>query len=361
MTRRRGGPARVTMTDVARLAVVSPSTVSLFLRDPAHVSPKLRPRIQEAIDSLGYVPNLMAGALAGARPRVVGVVVPSLVNSFFADTVTAMQTRMLAEDVQLLIGHSNYDDATEERLVRTFLAWSPAAMVLTGLHHGRATHRMLAGTEQPVVEIWELGPNPIDMLVGFSHADVGRAQTRHLIAEGCRDIAFVGARLGRDRRAAQRSRGYEDTLASHSGLAPPMVIDAGPQGSTEAAACAFVELLSRRPRLDGIVFSNDLLALGALFEAGRRGVAIPEQVAVIGFGDLDFGKSSLPRLSTVRPPGREIGARTAELVLGRAAGRPGLPEMTDLGFELVARESSARAPRAADQGGPPVPRAADRA
>ncbi len=347
MTRRRGGPARVTLTDVARLADVSPSTVSLFLRDPDAVSARLGPRIRSAIDTLGYVPNLMAGALAGARPRVVGVVVPSLVNSFFADTVTALQNRMVAEDVQLLIGHSDYDDETEERLVRTFLAWSPAAMVLTGLHHDRATRRMLAATEVPVVEMWELGPNPIDMLVGFSHSDVGRVQTRHLIEQGARDIVFVGARLHRDRRAAQRARGYEDTLASHSGLAPPLVIDAGPQGSTAAAAHAFADLLARRPRLDGIVFSNDLLALGALFEATRRGIAIPERIAVIGFGDLDFGKESTPRLSTVRPPGTGIGASTAELVLARAAGRTDLPEVTDLGFELVVRASTRRVALAA--------------
>jgi LacI family gluconate utilization system Gnt-I transcriptional repressor len=349
-TRRRRGPARVTMSDVARLADVSPSTVSLFLRNPDAVSPKLGPRIRAAIDSLGYVPNLMAGALAGSRPRVVGVVVPSLVNSFFADTVTALQARMLAEDVQLLIGHSDYDDATEERLVRTFLAWSPSAMVLTGLHHGRATRRMLTATDVPVVEIWELGPNPIDMLVGFSHADVGRAQTRHLIERGRRDIAFVGARLDRDRRAAQRAEGYAATIASHSGLAPALVVDAGPQGSASAAAQAFAGLLRDRPGLDGIVFSNDLLALGALFEARRRGVAIPGDVAMIGFGDLDFAKEAEPRLSSVRPPGAAIGACTAELVLARAAGDPDVPEVSDLGFALVARESSAPAEATASAG-----------
>jgi LacI family transcriptional regulator, gluconate utilization system Gnt-I transcriptional repressor len=349
MTRRRRGPARVTMIDVARLAGVSPSTVSLYIRDAPAVSGKLGSRIEAAIDSLGYVPNLMAGALAGARPRVVGVVVPSLVNSFFADTVTALQNRMAPEGVQLLIGHSDYDDDAEERLVRTFLAWSPAAMVLTGLHHGRAARRMLAASDVPVVEIWELGPNPIDAAVGFSHSEVGRTQTRHLIAGGARDIAFIGARLNRDRRAAQRARGYEDTLASHSGLAPPLVVDAGPQGSTEAAAGAFAALLRDRPSVDGIVFSNDLLALGALFEARRRGIAIPEDIAVIGFGDLDFGRESEPRLSTVRPPGAEIGTCTAELVLARAAGRDDLPEVTDLCFRLVVRESSPRTapPRAA--------------
>jgi LacI family gluconate utilization system Gnt-I transcriptional repressor len=340
MRRRRRGPARVTMLDVARLAGVSASTVSLFLRKPAAVSARLAPRIESAIDALGYVPNLMAGALAGDRPRVVGVVVPSLVNSFFAGTVTALQNRMTPEGIQLLIGHSDYDDAAEERLVRTFLAWSPAAMVLTGLHHGRATRRMLAAAALPVVETWEIGPNPIDLAVGFDHVAVGRAQTRHLIEGGCRDIAFIGARLGRDRRAGQRARGYEETILSHSGVAPALIRDAGPEASAAAAASAFAALLAERPRLDGVVFSNDLLAIGAISEARRIGVAVPDDVAMIGFGDLDFGRSCEPRLSTVRPPGEEIGTRAGELVLARASGRDDLPETTDLGFALLARAST---------------------
>jgi LacI family transcriptional regulator, gluconate utilization system Gnt-I transcriptional repressor len=348
--RRRRGTARVTMTDVARLAQVSASTVSLYLREPSAVTAPLRERIADAIRTLGYVPNLMAGALAGSAPRIVGVVVPSLVNSFFADTVTALQNRMDPEGVQLLIGYSDYDEAVEERLVGTFLAWSPAAMVLTGLHHSRGTRRMLGTRDIPVVEIWQLGANPLDMLVGFSHEAVGRAQARHLIERGCRDIVFVGARLGRDRRAILRARGYEETLRAHADLAPPQVVDAGPQASSEAAARAFAALIEARPRLDGIVFSNDLLALGALFEANRRGVRVPRDVAIIGFGDLDFGREAAPRLSTVRPPGAEIGTRTAELILARSAGRTDLHEVTDLGFGLVARESTAPVAATADAG-----------
>lgn len=340
--RRRRGTNRTTMTDVARMAGVAPSTVSLYLRAPEAVSPKLGVRVKKAIDSLNYVPNLMAGALAATRTRVVGVVVPSIVNSFFADTVTALQTRLWAANYQMLIGHTHYDPATEEQLVRTFLSWSPGAMVLTGLHHNRATRRMLEATDIPVVEMWELGPQPIDRLVGFAHGDVGRMQARHLIEKGRREIAFIGARLERDQRAAQRSEGYAEALRSHSETAPPEVIDIGHEASTAAAGAAFAALLERRPSVDGVVFSNDLLALGALFQAQRSGIAIPDRVALIGFGDLDFGHDSVPTLSTVAPPRTEIGERVADQILARLDDGDEGPLRVDLGFELVVRESSER-------------------
>ncbi len=339
-SRQRRGTKRATMTDVARMAEVATSTVSLYLRAPGEVSPRLGARIQRAIDELHYVPNRMAGSLAAAQTRVVGVVVPSIVNSFFAETVTTLQDRLHAANHQILIGHTDYDAATEEQLVRTFLSWSPAAMVLTGLHHNRATRRMLEATDIPVVEMWELGPQPIDRLVGFSHGDVGRMQTRHLIAGGAREIAFIGARLGRDHRAAQRAEGYAETVRSHSWLAAPEIIDAGAQGSTDVAAEAFAALLERRPAIDGVVFSNDLVALGALFEAQRRGVSVPDRVALIGFGGLDFGRNSVPALSTVAPPRREIGDHVAEQILARLEGRDEPPVRVDLGFELIARAST---------------------
>ena len=129
-------------------------------------------------------------------------------------------------------------------------------------------------------------------------------------------------------------------MRSHSWLGPAEVVDAGPQGSTTVAPAAFAALIERRPAIDAVVFSNDLLALGALFEAQRRGVAVPGRVALIGFGGLDFGRNSVPALSTITPPRREIGDHVAEQILARIEGRAEPPGRVDLGFELIAREST---------------------
>ena len=320
-SRNRRSTMRTTMSDVARIAEVSPSTVSLFLRDPDAVSEPRRARIRQAIEALRYVPNRMAGALATASTHVVGVIVPSLVNSFFAETVSALQSVLMTEGYQILIGHTTYDPQREEELVRTFLSWSPSAIVLTGLGHSRTTRQMLISSSIPVVEIWELGPQPIDMMVGFSHGDVGRMQTRHLIDRGCRNIAFIGAQLGQDARAAQRAQGYCDVLKSHSGMSPPEIAVA-PAQTASAGAETFAELIRARPGLDGIVFSNDILALGAFMEAQRQGIAIPRQLRMIGFGGLDFTSAHVADLSTIVPPRREIGEEAARLLLARIENRP---------------------------------------
>lgn len=318
--RSRRGTQRITMSDVARMADVSPSTVSLFLRNPDSVSQRKGARIQQAIEALQYVPNRMAGALAAASNRVVGVIVPSLVNSFFADTVSALQDDLMRAGYQTLIGYTNYDPAREAELVRTFLSWSPSGIVLTGLGHTRATRQMLEATNIPVVEMWEIGPYPIDMMVGFSHADVGRLQARHLIERGCRKIVFIGARLDQDSRAAQRAGGYVDVLKSCPGVAAPDIRDAGAQ-SASAGAAAFAALVAQGADTDGIVFSNDILALGALMEARRHDIAIPAQMRMIGFGGLDFTSDQVAGLSTIVPPRREIGEAVARMVLARVEGQ----------------------------------------
>lgn len=340
-SRQRRSTQRVTMSDVAKLADVSASTVSLYLRKPDEVSGQLGQRIQGAINTLGYVPNLMAGALAAARTRVIGVVVPSMLNAMFASTVNTMQKALGAQGYQLLLGHSDYAEAEEEAVVRTFLSWSPSAMVLTGLSHSRETRRMLSNSDVPVIEMWELGSNPLDTLVGFSHLDVGRAQARHLVGAGCQKIAFIGTRLNVDERAKQRCAGSEAALMDLQGKRHTRVIDCGPGRMAEAANQAFVDLLSSHPDTDGIIFGNDMLALGALGEAQRRGIRIPDDIAMIGFGDMDFSNCTLPPLSTIRPPREEIGNVVAQCVLQRIQGHT-QETCLDLGFELLARTSSLR-------------------
>ncbi|WP_083004938.1 LacI family DNA-binding transcriptional regulator [Halomonas sp. GT] len=339
--RARRSTQRVTMNDVAKLADVSASTVSLYLRKPDEVSVQLGKRIQGAIDTLGYVPNLMAGALAAARTRVIGVVVPSMVNAIFASTVNTMQRTLGAKGYQLLLGHSDYAEAEEEAAVRTFLSWSPSAMVLTGLTHSRETRRMLSNSDVPVIEMWELGSNPLDTLVGFSHHDVGYTQARHLIEAGCRRIAFIGTRLSVDERAKQRCSGSEKAIHDLLGKHHTRVIDCGPGRMAETASLAFAELIASHPDTDGIVFANDMLALGALGEAQRQGIRIPDDIAMIGFGDMDFSNCTLPPLSTIRPPREEIGEAVAQSVLRRIQGLP-QERQIDIGFELLQRESSLR-------------------
>jgi LacI family gluconate utilization system Gnt-I transcriptional repressor len=332
---------RVTMMDVAKLAQVSPSTVSLYLRKPEAVSASAGQEIAKAIGSLGYVPNLVAGGLAAASSKVVSIIVPSIRNAFFAETVSTLQAELVAEGFQVLLGHSEYGEEQEEALVRTALSWAPAAVVLTGLSHGPNTRKLLEASGVPVVEMWELGGEPIDMAVGFSHPQVGASAARHLLSKDRRTLAFLGARMQDDHRAAQRAKGFQE--AAQAGGAGSCTIISHPGAATvETGALLLNRALQQIPNLDGIACSNDLIALGVLFECQRQRIAVPNDIAVVGFGDLDFSASCVPSLTTIRPSGDLIGREVARLILNSIQdNRPERAQsIVDTGHVLIERRST---------------------
>lgn len=339
--RKRRKMQRVTMMDVAKLAQVSPSTVSLYLRKPAAVSPAAGQEIARAISTLGYVPNLVAGGLAAASSKVVSIIVPSIRNAFFAETVSTLQSELAAESLQVILGHSEYGEEQEEALVRTALAWAPAAVVLTGLSHSAETRKLLQASGVPVIEMWEIGGKPINMAVGFSHPQVGASAARHLLSKERRSIAFLGARMQEDHRAAKRASGFAEE-AKRGTQATCEIINHPGAATVEAGSLLLNRALQQIPSLDGIACSNDLIALGALFECQRQGIAVPDRIAVVGFGDLDFSASCIPSLTTIRPSGDLIGKEVARLILAGIHGEPpaGASRIIDTSHVLIERRST---------------------
>lgn len=342
--RRRRGKASVTILDVARVAEVSPSTVSLFLRRPDEVSAKLQARIRSAIESLPYVPNRLAGGLSASNSRTLVVLIPSLYNTFFAATVNAMQTECDRVGYTLLIGNTDYHKAQEERLVRTFLEWLPAGVILTGSEQSQETIRMLENAAIPVAQMWDIGGRSFGLQIGFDNRQVGAVAARHLCQGGCRNLIFLGARLDEDHRARARANGYVQVV-EELGL-PSKVISmssASSQFSTQEAGQTIAAALAENPRIDGVICSNDAIALGVLFEAQRRGIAVPERLSLIGFGDLEFTRSTNPALTTIRLPRSNIGTLAVQRLLARcdsSEAREWPPEVIDVGFELVPRQTT---------------------
>ena len=329
------------MTEVASRAAVSPSTVSLYIRRPDAVSAATGQAIDRAIRALNYVPNMVAGGLAAATSRIVSVIVPSVRNAFFADTVESLQNELGKVGMQVLLGHAEYSLEVEEALVRAALSWSPAAIVLTGLSHSLTTQRLLQAGPTPVVEIWELGDKaPLDMAVGFHNDQVGALAARHLLDRGRQRLAFLGARMQEDRRAAQRAGGFVST-ARDEGAHRSTVLSHPSPASAQVGAMLLAQALERWPDLDGVACSNDHVALGVLFECQRRKVAVPVDLAVVGFGDLSFASASLPALSTIRPAGDLIGAEAARLIIERIGGNGNAAgQAIDTRFVLLERQST---------------------
>ena len=329
----------VTMTDVAEFANVSPSTVSLFLRKPEAVSATASQAISRAIEKLNYVPNLMAGGLAAASSRAVSILVPSVRNAFFAETVSSMQAALKKQRLQLILGHTEYDEQEEEELVRMALSWAPAAVVLTGLSHSPATRRLLANVTIPVIEIWELGGSQIDTAIGFHHDQVGTAVAEHLIQQGRRNLLFLGARMHQDRRAKQRCDGFLHAVEAAGANA--RVVEHPDTASAEIGSMLLAEALRLHPETDGIACSNDHIALGALFACERLKVSVPDRLAVVGFGDLSFSSACNPPLTTVRPSGDLIGREAARLIEAHLHGeKSGGGHTIDTRFTLQHRRSS---------------------
>lgn len=339
-TRTRRKMQRVTMMDVAARAELSPSTVSLYFRKPDAVSPSASRSIAQAIEALSYVPNLMAGGLAAASSRAVSIIVPSVRNAFFAETVATMQAELGKERLQVMLGHTEYSEREEENLVRMALSWAPAAVVLTGLSHTNATRKLLRDSNVPVVEIWELGSEPIDMAVGFHHEQVGQAAANHLIQRGRKRLVFLGARMQEDRRAAFRAEGFLETARNAGGIVADVIQHPAPSNAA-VGAMLLAETVRKFPDVDGIACSNDHIALGVIFECQRLGITIPQRLSVVGFGDLSFSAACNPALTTIRPPGDLIGTEAARLIIeNTSGGSVNKQHVIDTRFTLLQRQSS---------------------
>jgi LacI family transcriptional regulator, gluconate utilization system Gnt-I transcriptional repressor len=289
-----------------------------------------RERVEAAMRELSYVPKQLAGALAsGARTDSVGVLVPTIANSIFADTVQGLSDELEPLGYAVILAQSRYDAAREDHMLAALLSRRPEAIIMVGSPATDDGARLLRRAGIPIVETWEIPPAPIDAVAGFNNYEAGCAVARHLVAQGRQDLAFIG---GDDPRATRRWNGFKDT-ALHAGVKTPrrLVLDRNASGSVVALAVL--------PDVDAVFAANDAHAIGfmsGLRKAGllRNGPAAEQPVALIGLGDLEMGRLIAPSLSTIRVHGDAIGRTAAKLVLTREG-----PRHIDLGFELVLRDS----------------------
>jgi LacI family gluconate utilization system Gnt-I transcriptional repressor len=323
---------------VAKIAGVSPITVSRVVNRPEIVHPDTVALVQRVIARTGYVPNLLAGGLASRRSRLVAALVPTVVNSIFVDTIQALTDALWAARYQVILGMTGYAGhaSREEALVTAILSRRPDAVFIVGVHHTPEARRRLLAARIPIVEAWDLTSSPIDMVVGFSHERLGSAVGDYLVKKGYRRIGSVWAD---DERALRRRSGLLESLARH-GLAEAGASVVPAPSTLRAGRQAFSALLARGATPDAVVCSSDAFAHGVLAECQFRGVAVPGQLAVLGFGDLEFAAATVPALSSVRIDRHGIGRIAAEALLARIEGT-GVPEkVVDVGFEIIERETT---------------------
>lgn len=332
--RRAGGTPRI--EDVALRAGTSIITVSRALRQPAKVRPATRARIVAAVEALGYIPNLAASSLVSRRSGIVAVIVPTLGNSIFTDTLHGLSDGVTAHGLQLIVGDSGYSEAAEYALITALAGRRPDGLAFVGVVREPRSRVLLASLAIPVVETWDLTDDPIDHVVGFSNYAAGRAMTRFLLGKGYRRIAFIG---GGDARSRARKSGYHDALRA------ARVGDGGAFVTGEPASFGAGRRLLRRvvgldPRPDAVFFSTDVLAVGGILECQQLGIAVPGELAIAGLGDLEIARELAPALTTVQIPSYEMGRRAAVILVQRIAGETLLEKIVDLGFNILARDSA---------------------
>jgi LacI family transcriptional regulator, gluconate utilization system Gnt-I transcriptional repressor len=329
-----------TMTDVARLAGVSPMTVSRAFKPDSSVSEATRDAILKAAEELGYVLDSTASALRSQRTDFVAVTIPSINNANFADTIRGLSDGLKSRGLQILLGYTDYDIHEEERLIGQLLRRRPEAIVVTGGRHTDRTRRMLENAGIPVIETWDLPEAPIGHVVGFSNAQAVRGMVDHFVGRGLTRIAFIGGDADRDTRGTDRRAGFIAAMQAHGLEASRLIAAGAPPISMREGAAAMGRLLETYPDTQAVIAVSDLSAFGALTECQRRGVAVPGQISLAGFGDYEIAGICVPPLTTINPFPREIGARTAALILEVLDGQRDAPATINIAPELLLRASS---------------------
>jgi LacI family transcriptional regulator, gluconate utilization system Gnt-I transcriptional repressor len=335
--------SRPTIRDVSLLAGVSRMTVSRVIREPAIVRPATRDAVNKAIAHLGYVPDLAAGGLSSRHTGFIALMLPTLTNTNFAAVAHGLTESLRKNDYHLLIAYTDYSLGEEERQLRNLLARRPEAIVLTGAAHRRSASKMLLASDIPVIEIADLPHQPLEHAVGFSNYEAGRTAARYLIDRQFRRMGAVASAAAGDvvdHRGEERIRGFEDELRS-VGMSTDLVLRHGEAPvSYDHGAAVISLLLKRQPLIEAVFAVSDLSAVGVVMECQRRGIDVPTDVSVVGFGDFDIGRAINPALTTIHVDFRALGQRTGELILTLlATDADTTPTRIDVGLKVIERAS----------------------
>lgn len=336
---KRPSTSGVKMRDVARLAGTSTQTVSRVISRPELVAEPTRLLVQQAIVELNYIPNSAARLLASSASRIVAVIIPSLSATVYAQEVHHIVRVLEERSFSILIGNSDYSEQREERLVQSFLERQPEGFILTGTEHTERTTALLLRSGVPIVETFDGDSPAMDMSVGFSNFQAGRTVAELFRSRGLTRLAFVGGRPDQDFRANARFAGYCDRLAEEA-LTPITRVELDLPMKQSDGIVALDRVLAAEPLTQAIFFSADSMAISALLECNRRGIQVPDQIAICGFGNYDYGDALMPSLTTISVPFEEMGALAAREILARIDGDNQRPRKTVMPFKLIRRGSA---------------------
>jgi LacI family transcriptional regulator, galactose operon repressor len=333
----------VRLKDIAQDLKISVVTVSKVLRDHPDIGPQTRQRVLQRMKELNYRPNLAARALVTGKTHAVGLIVPDLVHPFFGQVAKALSGVLRRKGYSLIVSSSDEDPALEQEEIDQLLARRVDVLVVASAQRNVERFRQIVEQKTAVVLIDRKIDGLAAHFVGIDDVEAGRLATEHLVQVGCRNLAHIG---GPDvSTAAGRAQGYREVLARRNIKELPdtvMMRDHGGDAGDRSGYDAMKRLLEFTPRPDGVFCYNDPTAMGAMKAALEAGLDVPDDVAIVGCGNVAYADFLRIPLTSVDQQSEQIGERAGKLALSVLENPPGRPKKVVLQPRLVERASTQR-------------------
>lgn len=309
---------RADITAVAKAAGVSAATVSRTMNHPDLVNPATVKKVERAIRKTGYIRNRAAQTMHGRRSATLGLLVPTVNYSIFAEMVQSFNDAASDLGFTLLVATHGYDLNVEYRVLRKLLEHRVDGLALIGLDHSIDTYRLLASQNVPVVAAWSYCDDSPISCIGADNHEAGQLAAEHVLALGHRRIGFIFPPTDENDRARGRLQAVIATVAG-AGIAIPESWMMQSHYSIADSKTACLELLARGDALTCVICGNDTIAQGAISAAMQLGLRIPQDLSIMGIGDFAGSANLYPALSTVQIPAHEIGTQAARYLVEQVA------------------------------------------
>lgn len=304
-----------TLHDVALKAGVSTATVSRCLNFPDRVSTRTREKVMNAINDLGYSPNFGAKAMAARRTNTIGAIIPTMENAIFARGLQAFQEALRLHGYTMLVASTSYRPEIEEEQIRTLVGRGADALLLIGHDRDPEIYKFLEMQGVPALVVWAYDPTEKRASVGFNNRAAMKEMATEVLRLGHRNIALISADTAQNDRARARLEGIQDAMID-AGQDPADLKVVETAYGIENGAIAFEQVMTAAQRPTAVFCGNDVLAVGALRCAREMGIAVPNDVSIIGFDDIELAQVADPPLTTVHVPHRAMGQSAALALIG---------------------------------------------
>ncbi|UZP66683.1 LacI family transcriptional regulator [Desulfovibrio mangrovi] len=337
-----------TILDVARLAGVSTATVSRVINFPDTVREATRVKVLLAMEKCNYKYNALARGFATKRSNTIGLIIPNINNPVFSDSTLGVQEYADRNKIKIILGNTSYNYSQEENLIKVLRESQVDGLIITTTNPKGEVLKSLVDEGFPFVLLFStIKGGPISA-VGVDNFRGGYIATEHLVSLGHRRIGIVAGNFSTTDRSFHRWHGYKRCLKDH-GIPYDKELLVQTEYSLSGGRDSIKRLLALPSPPTAVFCSNDYIALGAIKGAREAGLALPEDLSIVGFDDMPTASYMVPALTTVRQPAYQMGQRACELLL-QLMEKPTKPVQDMMDIDLVIRESTTSAPHLRGKG-----------